>query len=259
MGGGVAFYKQFNKIVNSNNNTDCIHKNFIKFKINNILAFSLIELSIVLIIIGLLVAGVTGGASLIESAKQQSFITELRNWDLVVNAFYATKGRLPSDVDNDGRFGGYSNDNYNDYFPAPYNGTEYAVPNSFTAPFVDLYLNGIIEFKPEYTTTNQLDGLPTSTALKNDSFYHFVDLSNNGATDDYIKDIKNHILMLNFLNSKQKYKVKFIERIDNKMDDKNPSSGKFRAKFNDEKEFYDDYITPPSNTEIKYIVYDITQ
>ena len=176
-----------------------------------------------------------------------------------MNAFYAAKGRLPSDVNNDGRFGGYSNDDYSSYFPAPYNGTEYAVPNSYTAPFVDLYLNGITEFKPEYITADQFDGLPTSTALKNDSFYHFVNLSNNNTIDDYyIEDIKDHIIMLNFKNSKQKYKVKFVERIDNKMDDKNPSGGKFRVKFNDENAFYNDYITPPSNTEAKYIIYDIT-
>lgn len=38
---------------------------------NVILGFSLIELSIVLIIIGLLVSGITGSASLIESAKKE--------------------------------------------------------------------------------------------------------------------------------------------------------------------------------------------
>ena len=43
-------------------------------------AFSLIELSIVLIIIGLLVAGVTGGASLIQSAKTRALINEINNY-----------------------------------------------------------------------------------------------------------------------------------------------------------------------------------
>ncbi len=47
---------------------------------NNIFAFSLIELSIVLIIIGLLVAGITGGASLIESARMRNFINEVNSW-----------------------------------------------------------------------------------------------------------------------------------------------------------------------------------
>lgn len=61
------------------------------FKYNNILGFSLIELSIVLIIIGLLVAGITGGASLIESAKIRNFITTTREWQNHVYTFYSLK------------------------------------------------------------------------------------------------------------------------------------------------------------------------
>ncbi len=60
-------------------------------------AFSLIELSIVLIIIGLLIAGVTGGASLIKSSELRSIITEARNWGIAVNSFYNQFDALPGD------------------------------------------------------------------------------------------------------------------------------------------------------------------
>ncbi len=60
-------------------------------------AFSLIELSIVLIIIGLLIAGVTGGASLIKSSELRSVITESRAWSVAVNSFYNQFDDLPGD------------------------------------------------------------------------------------------------------------------------------------------------------------------
>jgi len=60
-------------------------------------AFSLIELSIVLIIIGLLVAGVTGGASLIKNAELRSLMTEARGYQTAVNAFYERFQDLPGD------------------------------------------------------------------------------------------------------------------------------------------------------------------
>lgn len=60
-------------------------------------AFSLIELSIVLIIIGLLIAGVTGGASLIKSSELRSVVTESRTWSVSVNSFYNQFDDLPGD------------------------------------------------------------------------------------------------------------------------------------------------------------------
>ena len=63
--------------------------------------FSLIELSIVLIIIGLLVAGITGGASLIKSAELRSVMSEVRNYQTAVNAYYTATGKLPGGLDSD--------------------------------------------------------------------------------------------------------------------------------------------------------------
>jgi prepilin-type N-terminal cleavage/methylation domain-containing protein len=62
-------------------------------------AFSLIELSIVLIIIGLLIAGVTGGASLIKSSELRSAMGEARGYSVAVNAFYTQFNELPGDFD----------------------------------------------------------------------------------------------------------------------------------------------------------------
>jgi len=60
-------------------------------------AFSLIELSIVLIIIGLLIAGITGGASLIKSATLRAVMTEARNYNTAVNSFYVAYNAYPGD------------------------------------------------------------------------------------------------------------------------------------------------------------------
>ena len=125
--------------------------------VNNNKAFSLIELSIVLIIIGLLVAGITGGKSLIENAKNRALINEIRSWKQAVNAFYVLKERLPGDLNNDGKVGYGSDEAYNENsFPFPYNGADnnYSIPDVFSAPFVDLYLAKITTFKPTKANKN---------------------------------------------------------------------------------------------------------
>ena len=63
-------------------------------------AFSLIELSIVLIIIGLLIAGITGGASLIKSSELRSIMGEARGYAVAVNSFFTQYDQYPGDASN---------------------------------------------------------------------------------------------------------------------------------------------------------------
>ena len=67
--------------------------------VNSRSAFTLIELSIVLIIIGLLVAGITGGAALINAAKLRSVMTDANANKIAANNFYSQYAALPGDFD----------------------------------------------------------------------------------------------------------------------------------------------------------------
>lgn len=59
--------------------------------------FTLIELSTVLVIIGLLIGGVLVGKSLIESSKISSTISQLQQFDVAVMSFKATYKGIPGD------------------------------------------------------------------------------------------------------------------------------------------------------------------
>jgi len=62
--------------------------------------FTLIELSIVLIIISLVVGGIVGGQSLIKSAKLNKLISELKTWETAFNNFDLQYDALPGDIRN---------------------------------------------------------------------------------------------------------------------------------------------------------------
>lgn len=59
--------------------------------------FTLVELSIVLVIIGLLIGGILVGQSLIESAKIQSAVRQIQQYDIAVRTFQSKYGSLPGD------------------------------------------------------------------------------------------------------------------------------------------------------------------
>ena len=67
------------------------------FKKNTRKAFTLIELSIVLIIIGLLIVAITSGSSLIRNAKLRSITNEAKQYQVAVNSFYMKFDEYPGD------------------------------------------------------------------------------------------------------------------------------------------------------------------
>lgn len=78
------------------------------------IAFSLIELSVVLIIIGLLTTGVLAGSKLIKSTKKQSILKEIEKFKTAVNSFFITYSALPGDFSEAANFwGGTTNGNGN--------------------------------------------------------------------------------------------------------------------------------------------------
>lgn len=65
---------------------------------NNKSGFSLVELSIVIVIIGLLIAGVAVGTSMIKQARLKSVIQDLQKYQAAYNNFYDAFGEIPGDM-----------------------------------------------------------------------------------------------------------------------------------------------------------------
>ncbi len=226
--------------LNSNN---CIQCFSIK---NKKLGFSLIELSIVLIIIGLLVAGITGGQSLIESAKIRAAINEINGFKQGTLAFYAAKGRLPGDIKNIGATGsnsGYTNSDYPaGTFASPYHGT----CAYMTAPFVELYLEGLNDYYiPSRCSgpTPPAAGIPHSKYIGADGYYWFLTFHRDkwnyasplSKTAKVLDNIKEGSINLYFYDYGKKgvnvsrERTKTIASIDKKIDDGIYNSGSFRG------------------------------
>jgi len=69
-------------------------------KLKNETGFTLVELSIVIVIIGLIVAGVVGGQSLVKQAKLKNVISEFNNYKTAINIFKLEYDNLPGDMPN---------------------------------------------------------------------------------------------------------------------------------------------------------------
>ena len=216
------------------NSNNCIQYFSIKNKNNNndkTLGFSLIELSIVLIIIGLLVAGITGGQSLIESAKIRAAINELNGLKQTMFAFYAANGRLPGDLENKGTTG--LNSDYDcpaGSFVSPYDKQSYSY---MECPFVELELQGFGDYYESYKNHDML-----KVFGKDNHVFFIMTFKRDGApiimplyTFKMFDNIKDGSINLYFyeLPAKNIEFAKAIISIDKKIDDGVYNSGTFRG------------------------------
>ena len=221
--------------------------------IRNKLAFSLIELSIVLIRIGLLVAGITGGASLIESAKVRNFMNQLNSYKQGVLSYKVAYDKLPGDTNDDGVIGycrGSSCPSPNLEPTSTNFGGEYVGKSvAYQAgPWVDLYNANIIDFKPivgdnladaKYAYTEIQKNSPKLESSKNtftNVFFTYANYSSSNTADNEYGTTDG--ISLSFVytpvsSGEDKSKVaispKFMQSADTKMDDGIYNSGALRT------------------------------
>ncbi len=68
--------------------------------------FTLIELAIVLVIIGIILGAVLKGQDLMENARYKRLANHLKQFETLTWAFYDRKGKFPGDDDKDGKIDG---------------------------------------------------------------------------------------------------------------------------------------------------------
>jgi prepilin-type N-terminal cleavage/methylation domain-containing protein len=70
--------------------------------------FTLIELAIVVVVLGILVTGVVAGQSIMEGAKKQKVVTQFKQFKTAINAFYLEYDAIPGDLPNSMDYFDYS-------------------------------------------------------------------------------------------------------------------------------------------------------
>jgi prepilin-type N-terminal cleavage/methylation domain-containing protein len=229
--------------------------------------FTLIEMSIVLVIIGLVVGGILTGKDLIDAASQRAQVTQVERYNTAVNTFRVKYGNLPGDIpdpqasqfgfqargtqraqgDGNGIIEGYGSTA--DF----YGGAESA--GETTVFWVDLSTAGLIDGGFNSASTTVISGLITGSANLSKYFpnakigngtYVYVwsgGLGSNSGTGDGnnyfgVSGIINvDSGTAASMNTSTTLTVQQAYNIDKKVDDGFPQSGSITA-------LYDNYAVP---------------
>ncbi len=132
-----------------------------KDRLCNDKGFTLIEMAIVLVIIGLIIGAVVKGQDLIQSAKQKKFYTKtLKTWELAAVNYYDRTGKVLGDstanggtaATEDGHFDNVSGANFDNA-----NGIDATLKKvGLTVPVSNTSKSGQFTFKGKYSGTQTI-------------------------------------------------------------------------------------------------------
>ncbi len=204
-------------------------------------AFSLVELSIVLVILGLLVGGILAGQSLIRAAELRSVITDLNKYRTALFAFRDKYFGLPGDITNATAFwgdqatgtGACASAATADGTPGTCNGDANGkIDSSTESPraWQHLAMAGLIEGTYPGTGGLATAGVMPSARLTNGAFNIYAsDANGNTSATNPNRFIIGALNSSGGTTSNALLKPEEMWNIDTKLDDGLPDAGKLRA------------------------------
>jgi prepilin-type N-terminal cleavage/methylation domain-containing protein len=169
-------------------------------------AFTLVELAIVLVIVGLITVGVVGGQSIIYTANVNSTIAQMRGYNTALNAFKLEFGGIPGDFKEAEEYGIHTDQN----------GDINTCPREDSGGDLNGNGNGILEsrttvFRYHGEIGNFFPHLQNSGLIKNQITLETKPCNNTDARnagDDYpLAKIGNSIMVLSDKNNRNLYYV----------------------------------------------------
>lgn len=216
-----------------NNNSNSI-KHYHYNNTTNNSGFSLLELSIVLIIIGILIIGVIRGYSLITASRIITLTNELTQYAFAAEQFSAKYGNLPGIIDNPQKILGPTAKSKIDDDKIDTNAINESasITNAESINFFNhLYLSGLLgESSAPFVGTNE--DLSSKSEITKDSNYYptlksiksmFIYVRGDDIDGNYNK--LNRLTVSNYSNGILGINADLIFGLDNKVDDGLPLSG----------------------------------
>ena len=203
--------------------------------------FTLVELSIVIIIIGFLIAGISAGTSLMKQASFNTVINEVTNYRAAFNEFMTRYGAIPGDFKDGYAYWGSlaianctNNNVVIDRTGCNGNGDgKVEVHSEGKLAWKHLALSGMITGTYEVgSTSEQIIGvnIPASKYSNGKAGYHFIDYSPYEAVATLIGYKQGLLLEIGAFTEGDRaatdiFTTADAKNIDDKMDDGNPNSG----------------------------------